>query len=252
MLARVVEAVLEPAPTRRTSTCSPFTRSPSHPPTVPAHSSQDVAIADIAKVTALLSRAERLHTALPRGPQADMGHRAQLGKRSAVAARRARPAAGAVDLARPAPPVGRRRGARRLAVPDRPLPRSESRDPDRRHASRSRVPPVSTAPGSWAANPTPWTPAPSRSCAASRFPSTRCAWTARTCECGRCSMRPDQPVLLQRQVRGRAWRTIASLRADRASVLDALVPLRRALTLRVIAGALLSAPAPVPADRSRP
>ena len=36
-------------------------------PDLPAHSSQDVAISDIAKVTDLLDRAERLHTALPRG-----------------------------------------------------------------------------------------------------------------------------------------------------------------------------------------
>jgi hypothetical protein len=58
-------------------------------------------------------------------------------------------------------------------------------------------------------------------------------------------------MALQRQGRHGAWRTIASLRADAAGVLNVLVTLRGAMSLRVQSGALISAAASVPARRSR-
>jgi hypothetical protein len=62
---------------------------------------------------------------------------------------------------------------------------------------------------------------------------------------------PDQRVLLQRQARGGAWRTIARLHADGAGVLNVLVALRGAARLRLQSGALISAPSLVSARRSR-
>ena len=44
-----------------------------------------------------------------------------------------------------------------------------------------------------------------------------------------------QPVLLQRQARGGVWRTIAHLHAGPNAVLNALIPLRGAMSLRVSA-----------------
>jgi hypothetical protein len=64
-------------------------------------------------------------------------------------------------------------------------------------------------------------------------------------------MRPDQPVRLQREVRDSAWRTIARLRAGRNAVLNALIPLRGTMNLRVASGALVSASAAVPRNQSR-
>jgi hypothetical protein len=65
------------------------------------------------------------------------------------------------------------------------------------------------------------------------------------------SMRPRQLVLVQRQARGRAWRTVARLRADRHGVLNALVRLAGSACLRLKSGALFSAPTVVPRGRSR-
>ena len=59
-------------------------------------------------------------------------------------------------------------------------------------------------------------------------------------------MRPGQPVLLQRLTRDGGWRTVIGLRANRSSVLDALVPLHGAMTLRLASGARVSASEPVP------
>ncbi len=111
-------------------------------PDVPAHSSQDVAISDIAKVTDLLDRAERLHTALPRGrkpvwvtelnwesaPQSPHG---VPGRLQALWISRALHRLWVAGV-----------GVRRLAVPGRPLPRSAAGDPDgrHRHGSAARRP----------------------------------------------------------------------------------------------------------------
>jgi hypothetical protein len=64
-------------------------------------------------------------------------------------------------------------------------------------------------------------------------------------------MRPSQRATLQRLGHGGRWRTIASLHADTSGVLNVLLKLHGAMRLRLTAGALVSAPAPVPAVRSR-
>jgi hypothetical protein len=59
-----------------------------------------------------------------------------------------------------------------------------------------------------------------------------------------------QPLALQRLVQGRRWRTIATLHADRQGVLNRLVALRGAVELRVTSAALSSAGVQVPSRRS--
>jgi hypothetical protein len=61
-------------------------------------------------------------------------------------------------------------------------------------------------------------------------------------------MKSRQLVLLQRELRDRTWRTVASLRADRFGVLNALVSIRGAKRLRLEAGLKFAATAAV-ADR---
>jgi hypothetical protein len=62
-------------------------------------------------------------------------------------------------------------------------------------------------------------------------------------------MRPRQPVLLQRRTRG-AWRTIAALHANGQAVLNRLLPLRGPMELRLVSGTLRSASAAVGRTRS--
>jgi len=64
-------------------------------------------------------------------------------------------------------------------------------------------------------------------------------------------MGPGQPALLERQARGGRWKTIARLRADGYGVLNALVALRGAVSLRLQSGRLTSAVSTVPVARSR-
>jgi hypothetical protein len=64
-------------------------------------------------------------------------------------------------------------------------------------------------------------------------------------------MHPGQPVLLQRHERARLWRTIARLHADRHGVVNVLVKLVGAASLRLASGALLSAQSSVPRRPSR-
>jgi hypothetical protein len=93
-------------------------------PNIPAASALDVAISDMAKVTGLLARAERLHTVLPSGPRPVWV--TELNWKSSTPTSRGVPdyPAGPVALARSAPPVGGRRGVRRLGVPGRFLQRA--------------------------------------------------------------------------------------------------------------------------------
>jgi hypothetical protein len=64
--------------------------------------------------------------------------------------------------------------------------------------------------------------------------------------------RPREPVVLQRERgAGGGWRTIARLQAGGDGVLNVLVSLRGAATLRLQSGALISVVASVPARRSR-
>jgi hypothetical protein len=64
-------------------------------------------------------------------------------------------------------------------------------------------------------------------------------------------MHPWQRVVLQRQTRGGAWRTVARLHAGRSAVLNVLVAMRGTARLHLQSGALSSAVASVSARRSR-
>jgi hypothetical protein len=203
-------------------------------PDLSAHSSQDVAIADIAKVTALLTRAERAGRALPRehkpvwvtelnwesAPQSPHGvpgrlqalwisralHRLWVAGVSLAdwqflidpypGVTLATPTGGTVQVRRPAGLYSAGPGDNPALARPKPFLRGFTFpfDPLRVDRGHVRV---------WA-----------------------------------LLMRSDQPVLLQRQVRGGGWRTIARLRAGRDAVLNALIPLRGAMTLRVASGSL--------------
>jgi hypothetical protein len=63
-------------------------------------------------------------------------------------------------------------------------------------------------------------------------------------------MRPEQPVLLQRQTRVGHWRTIGRLHANRTGVLNTLILLAGAARLRLASGSFSSAPALVLRHRS--
>jgi hypothetical protein len=216
-------------------------------PDLPAHSSQDVAIADIAKVTDLLGAAARVRTVLPRGPKPlwvtelnwesdppaahGVPGRLQAGWISRALHRLwvagvgladwqflldpypdltlATPTGGTVTVSRPAGLYSPGPGGGLTGARPKPFLRGFTLpfDPLRVDHGQVRV---------WA-----------------------------------LLMGPDRPVLLQRELRGGTWRTIARLHADRDAVLNTLVPLRGATNLRVVSGALISASAAVPRDRSR-
>jgi hypothetical protein len=215
-------------------------------PDRPAASSQDVAIADVAKVTALLTRAERAGTALPRAHKPvwatelnwesnpPVAHgvprrlQAQWISRALhrlwIAGVRladwqflvdpypdlalATPTGGTVRISRPAGLYSPGPGGELSGARPKPFLRGFTLpfDPLRVDREHVRV---------WA-----------------------------------LLMHPRQAVLLQRWSRTRAapkgvWLTLARLRADRAAVLNSLLPMRGAAVLRLQSGALRSASARV-------
>jgi hypothetical protein len=216
-------------------------------PDLPAVSTLDVSIADTAKVTDLLKRAERMHTALPTGakplwvtelnwesaPQAPRGvpadvqarwvsralHRLWIAGVSLVAwqflvdpfpgLRAETPTGGVVEYPRPAGLYSAGVGGSLEDARPKAFLQGFTLpfDPLRVNAKRVRV---------WA-----------------------------------LLMAPDSAVVLQRAQPGGTWRTVARLRAGRSGVLNALVALRGAMRLRVRAGTLVSAPVSVPLVRSR-
>jgi hypothetical protein len=216
-------------------------------PDVPASSSLDVSIADAAKVTRLLRRAERAGTVLPAGerpvwvteinwesaPQTPHGvppnlqaawvsralHRLWVAGVQLVAwqflvdpypgVSAETPLGGTVEYPRPAGLYAAGAGGQFASATPKPFLRGFTLpfDPLRVNAARVRV---------WA-----------------------------------LLMRPGETVALQRRGRRGAWHTIASLHADGAGVLNVLLKLRGAMSLRVRSGALTSAISSVPARRSR-
>ncbi len=213
-----------------------------------AVSSLDVSIADAAKITGLLRRAERLGTALPAAskpvwvteinwesaPQSPQGapaavqaawvsralHRLWIAGVSLVAwqflvdpypdVRAETPTGGDVEYPRPAGLYSAGAGGNTELAQPKPFLRGYSFpfDPLRVDARHVRV------------------------------------WALLT--------RARQPVLLQRESRrGGAWRTIARLHANGAGVLNVLLGLRGALDLRLDSGSQVSAVAAVPVGRSR-
>jgi hypothetical protein len=217
-------------------------------PDAPAVSSLDVSIADAAKITGLLRRAERMRTALPGGvkplwvtelnwesaPQSPHGvpahvqaqwlsralHRLWIAGASLVAwqflvdpfpgVRAATPSGGTVEYPRPAGLYSAGPGGDPALAQPKPFLQGFALpfDPLRVSSRLVRV---------WA-----------------------------------LLMRPFQPVLLQRETRAAGtWRTVSRLRANRYSVLNLVVSLRGAMHLRLQSGALISAACVVPAGRSR-
>jgi hypothetical protein len=217
-------------------------------PDLPALSSLDVSIADAAKVTRLLTRAEHARTVLPAvvkpvwvtelnwesSPQAAAGvperlqaqwvsralHRLWVAGVSLVAwqflvdpfpgVRAQSPTGGTVEYPRPAGLYSAGTGGDSANAQPKPFLRGFEFpfDPLRVNRGRVRV---------WA-----------------------------------LLARPRQPALLQREARsGGRWSTIARLRADPAGVLNVLVSLRGAARLRLRSGALVSATALVPSHRTR-
>jgi hypothetical protein len=216
-------------------------------PDTPASSSLDVAISDAAKVTDLLRRAERLHTALPlarkpvwvtelnweSAPPAPGGvppgeqaqwlsralHRLWVAGVGLVAwqflvdpypgVRLATPTGGEFEYERPAGLYSAGTGGNPAHAQPKPFLQGFVLpfDPLRLDRARVRV---------WA-----------------------------------LLSEPGQAAPLQRRAPDGTWRTIASLRADGAGVLNVLVTLHGTATLRLQAGSLTSAAALVPGGRSR-
>jgi hypothetical protein len=217
-------------------------------PDQPAPSSLDVSVADAAKITGLLRRAERVGTALPgaskpvwvteinweSAPQSPHGtpaavqaawvsralHRLWIAGVSLVAwqflvdpdpaVRAETPTGGGVEYPRPAGLYSAGIGGN----PESALPKQFLRgftfpfDPLRVDARHVRV---------WA-----------------------------------LLMRSRQSVLLQRESRGgEIWRTIARLHANSVGVLNVLIAMRGVARLRVQSGSLIAAVSSVPAGRSR-
>ncbi len=216
-------------------------------PNVPAPSSLDVSISDAAKITRLLTQAERLGTALPRrvkpvwvtelnwesAPQTPHGvpavlqaqwvsralHRLWAAGVSLVAwqflvdpypgVRAATPTGGTVEYPRPAGLYSAGIGGNPGSARPKPFLQGFSLpfDPLRVSAKQVRV---------WA-----------------------------------LLMRPRAQAVLERETRaGGTWRTIARLHANSHSVLNALISLRGAARLRLRSGTLSSAASLVPTARS--
>ncbi len=215
-------------------------------PDLPAHSSQDVAIADIAKVTDLLGAAERRRTALPRGakplwvtelnwesdPPAAHGVPTRLQARwiSRALHRLWVAGVGLVDwqfLLDPYPDLS-------LATP------TGGTVTETRPAGLYSPGPGGELTGS---RPKPFLRGFAFPFDPLRVDRTRVrVWAL--------LMHAGQPVLLQRRARGGAWRTIAHLHAGPNAVLNALIGLRGAMALRAVSGTLLSASAWLPRGRS--
>ncbi len=219
-------------------------------PDRPAASSQDVAIADIAKVTGLLARAERAHTALPRmhkpvwvtelnwesAPQTAHGVPPRL---QALWISRAlhRLWVAGVSFAEwqflidPYPGVPLATSTGGVVYVPRPAGLYSAGVVDGRSAPAD-------------ARPKPFL-------RGFTLPFDPLRVDRRHVRIWALTMRPGQSVLLQRHARGGRWRTIARLRARGSVVINALIPLRGAVMLRVLSEGLISASAPVPRGQSR-
>jgi hypothetical protein len=220
-------------------------------PDRPAASSQDVAIADIAKVTDLLARAERAGTALPRAhkpvwvtelnwesaPQAAHGVPPRL---QALWISRAlhRLWIAGVSMAEwqflvdpyPGTPLATSTGGV-VYVP--------------RPAGLYSAGVVDGRPEPAAARPKPFLRGFS-------FPFDPLRVDRTHVRVWALLMDPGQRVVLQRLMPGGGWRTVIGLRANRSAVLNALIPLRGAMALRLTGGgAQVSAAERVPRSRSR-
>ncbi len=228
-----------------------------------ATSSQDIAISDIAKVTALLTRAQRVHTALPRGPKPIWV--TELNWESAPQAPHGvPPRLQALWISR----ALHRLWVAGIALADwqfliDPYPDLQLATPTGGAVTVSRPAGLySAAPGG---GPALARPKPFLSGFSFPFDPLRVnrahvrVWALLT--------HPRQVILLQRLTAApasptvtrththtpppRVWHTVARLRAARNAVLNTLVALRGAAELRVVSGPLTSASTSVGPGRSR-
>jgi hypothetical protein len=215
-----------------------------------ARSAQDVAIADIAKVTALLKRAERMHTALPEGRKSLWV--TELNWESAPQSPHGVP--GALQAAWISRAL-HRLWAAGVGFADwqfliDPYPDLVLATPTGGTVKVSRpaglyiAGVVSGRSDPAAARPKPFLRGFTLPFDPLRMDRTHVRVWALT-------MRPRQPVLLQRVGRGGAWWTIARLQAGPNAVVNAVVRLRGATALRLVAGALVSAPVTIPPGPNR-
>ncbi len=214
-------------------------------PDRPAASSQDVAIADIAKVTTLLSQARRAGTALPRTRKTVWV--TELNWESDP------PAAGGVPGRLQALWISR--ALHRLWIAGvglaewqflmDPYPDLTLATPTGGTVQISRPAGLySPGPGGELA-----TARPKPFLRGFTLPFDPLRVDRRHVRVWALLMRPDQPVLLQRRARG-GWRTIAALHANGQAVLNRLVVLGEAAELRLASGTLHSASAFVGRRRS--
>ncbi len=216
-------------------------------PDLPAASSLDVSIADAAKITGLLRQAERAGTALPAGEKPVWV--TELNWESAP------PAPGGVSDRLQAQWISR--ALHRLWVAGvglvnwqfliDPYPAERANTPTGGIVEYQR--PAGLYSAGAGGNPEGARPKPFLR--GFTFPFDPLRVDRRHVRVWALLMGPGQAVLLQRQGRGRVWRTIARLHADRSSVLNTLVSLRGAMHLRLQSGASTSASMVVPAGRSR-
>jgi hypothetical protein len=215
-------------------------------PDVPAVSKLDVAVSDIAKVTDLLARAERLRTLLPTGPHPLWV--TELNWDSSP------PSSTGVSDRLQAPWISR--ALHRLWVAGVSLVDWQFLiDPYGGAA-------LASPDGSIGLYPRPaglYSPGPGGNTALARpkpflrgftLPFDPLRVNPRQVRVWALLMHGGQPALLQRQGRGGRWRTIARLHADHYGVLNQLLRLAGSARLRLRAGALSSAPAWVPRAKS--
>lgn len=219
-------------------------------PDLPAASSQDVAIADIAKVTVLLARAERLRTALPRGPKPVWV--TELNWESAPQS-----AHGVPDRLQA---LWISRALHRLWVAGvgladwqfliDPYPDLALATPTGGTITVSRPAGLYSA-GVVSGQSDPAEARPKPFLQGFTLPFDPLRVDRAHVRVWALLMHPHQLLALQRRTRGGVWRTFTRLRADGRAVLNALITLHGRVDLRLVDGTLTSASASVPRGRSR-
>jgi hypothetical protein len=216
-------------------------------PDVPAVSKLDVAISDIAKITGLLARAERLRTVLPAGPHPLWV--TELNWESSPPS--------STGVPGPLQALWISRALHRLWVAGVSLVDWQFLiDP-------YGGTPLASPDGSIGLYPRPaglYAPGPGGNTVLARpkpflqgftLPFDPLRVNRRQVRLWALLMHAGQSALLQRQGRGDGWHTIARLRADRHGVINRLLRLSGAARLRVRVGKLDSATASVPRAQSR-
>lgn len=213
-------------------------------PDRPAASSQDVAIADIAKVTTLLARAERAGTALPRAHKPVWVTELNW-ESSPPASHGVPPSLQALWISR---------ALHRLWIAGVQFAEWQFLD-DPTAGVTLATPTGGTVqvprpaglygPGVLDGQPDPALARPKPFLTGFTLPFDPLRVDRQHVRVWALSMRPRQSVLLQRPTPGLGWVTIAALRANGQAVVNRLLALRGAMQLRIVSGTLSSASASV-------